>query len=102
MNDGDEVNLSPHLLRIIRSNFPSGETVTKDEQINLLESDETLSTTQSMMSLSTATSAVLSPTSSVIGTTGTPLAGLDNRSTNIDEWEKERTALYQQLDEKVN
>ena len=59
-----------------------------------------------MMSLSTVTtSAAFSPTSSVIGAVvagTTPLASLENRSTNIDEWEKERSALYQQLDEKVN
>lgn len=83
-----------------------GETVTKDEQINLLETDDTVSATQSMMSLSTVTtSAAFSPTSSVIGVVvaeNTPLVNLDNRSTNIDEWEKERSALYQQLDEKVN
>ncbi|CAF1174716.1 unnamed protein product [Rotaria sordida] len=79
-----------------------GETVTKDEQINLLEADETLSTTQSMLSLSTVASSVLSPTSSVAAAiaTGNPLGGLDARSINADEWEKERSALYQQLDEK--
>jgi hypothetical protein len=80
-----------------------GETVTKDEQINLNETDETLSTTQSIMSLSTAPSSVLSPTLSVINAiaVNNPLAGLDIRPVNIDEWEKERSALYQQLDEKV-
>ncbi|CAF0756028.1 unnamed protein product [Adineta steineri] len=80
-----------------------GETVTKDEQINLLESDDTLSTTQSTMSLSTVASTVLSPTTSVVSTVaaGNPLAGLDLRSSvNVDEWEKERSTLYQQLDEK--
>lgn len=52
-----------------------------------------------MMSLSTVTSSVIGtvPTSAVA-----PLTSLETRSTNIDEWEKERTALYQQLDEKVN
>ena len=58
-----------------------------------------------MMSLSTVTSSAFSPTTSVIGTVPTiaaPLGTLDTRSTNIDEWEKERSALYQQLDEKVN
>lgn len=57
-----------------------------------------------MMSLSTATSSVLSPTSSVVATTlavGNPLGGVDTRALNVDEWEKERIALYQQLDEKV-
>jgi hypothetical protein len=80
-----------------------GETVTKDEQINLNETDETLSTTQSIMSLSTAPSSVLSPTLSVINAiaVNNPLAGLDIRPVNSDEWEKERSALYQQLDEKV-
>lgn len=56
------------------------------------------------MSLSTATSSVLSPTSSVVATTlavGNPLGGVDTRALNVDEWEKERIALYQQLDEKV-
>jgi hypothetical protein len=55
------------------------------------------------MSLSTVTSSVLSPTSSVVNAlaSGNPLGGLDVRSVNIDEWEKERSALYQQLDEKV-
>lgn len=81
----------------------SGETVTKDEQINLNETDETLPTTQSLMSLSTATTSALSPTSTTAAAVavGTPLGGLDNRSVNFDEWEKERTALYAQLDEKV-
>jgi hypothetical protein len=82
-----------------------GETVNKDEQINLLDADETLSTTQSMMSLSTATSTTMSSTSSAISSTlpmSSALAGgLDGRTVNADEWEKERTALYRQLDEKV-
>ncbi|CAF1927639.1 unnamed protein product [Rotaria magnacalcarata] len=80
-----------------------GETVTKDEQISLNDTDETLSTTQSMISLSTVTSSVLSPAASVVGTVLTvvnPILGLDTRSLNVDEWEKERSALYQQLDEK--
>ncbi|CAF1468679.1 unnamed protein product [Adineta steineri] len=80
-----------------------GETVTKDEQINLLESDDTLSTTQSTMSLSTVASSALSPTTSVVSTVaaGNPLDGPDLRSSvNVDEWEKERSTLYQQLDEK--
>lgn len=56
-----------------------------------------------MTSLSTVTSSAFSPTSSVVNTiaVGNPLIGLDTRSTNADEWEKERSALYQQLDEKV-
>jgi hypothetical protein len=55
------------------------------------------------MSLSTVTSSVLSPTTSVVSAiaVGNPLGGLDLRPVNIDEWEKERSALYQQLDEKV-
>ncbi|CAF0972721.1 unnamed protein product [Rotaria magnacalcarata] len=80
-----------------------GETVTKDEQISLNDTDETLSTTQSMISLSTVTSSVLSPAASVVGTVlpvVNPILGLDTRSLNVDEWEKERSALYQQLDEK--
>lgn len=86
-----------------KQKISSGETVTKDEQINLNETDETLSTTQSMMSLSTVTSSAVSPTISAVNTmaTGIPIGGLDNRSINNDEWEKERSALYQQLDEKV-
>lgn len=84
--------------------FSAGETVNKDEQINLHETDETLPTAQSSMSLSTVASSALSPATSVAATVpvGNPLAGLDLRaSVNADEWEKERTALYQQLDEKV-
>jgi hypothetical protein len=56
-----------------------------------------------MISLSTVTSSAFSPTSSVVNTVaaGIPLGGLDTRSINVDEWEKERSALYQQLDEKV-
>jgi len=56
-----------------------------------------------MMSLSTVASSALSPTSSVTTTmaAGNSLGGLDMPSINIDEWEKERSALYQQLDEKV-
>ena len=82
----------------------NGETVTKDEQINLNDTDEILSTTQSTMSLSTTTPAVLSPTASIAAAVavGNPLGGLETRSLNPDEWEKERTALYQQLDEKVH
>jgi kinesin family protein 5 len=77
-----------------------GETVTKDEQINLNETDETLSTTQSMMSLSTVTSSsAFSPTSSVVNSVVANNT-IDNRTGNADEWEKERSALYQQLDEK--
>jgi len=57
--------------------FFSGETVSQDEQISLNDADETLSTTQSMLSLSTLTIA------------------------RSDEWSKEHNALYQQLDEKV-
>ncbi|CAF2448869.1 unnamed protein product [Rotaria sp. Silwood2] len=75
-----------------------GETVTKDEQINLQEADETLPVTQSMTSLSTVTSSVLSPASSVVSTIN--VGSLDLRSANVDEWEKERSTLYQQLDEK--
>ncbi len=82
--------------------FFTGETVTKDEQINLNETDETLSTTQSMMSLSTVTSSsAFSPTSSVVNSVVANNT-IDNRTGNADEWEKERSALYQQLDEKVN
>jgi hypothetical protein len=56
-----------------------------------------------MLSLSTITSSALSPTSSVVNAVavGNPLGGLETRSINLDEWEKERSALYQQLDEKV-
>ncbi|CAF0863065.1 unnamed protein product [Rotaria sordida] len=69
-----------------------GETVIKDEQINLHEADETtLPVTQSMTSLSTVTSSVLSPASSFVNTVNV---------SNVDEWEKERSALYHQLDEK--
>ncbi|CAF0783741.1 unnamed protein product [Rotaria sp. Silwood1] len=75
-----------------------GETVTKDEQINLHEADETLPVTQSMTSLSTVTTSVLSPTSSVVNAAS--VGNLDLRSANVDEWEKERSTLYQQLDEK--
>ncbi|CAF4834140.1 unnamed protein product, partial [Rotaria socialis] len=81
-----------------------GETVTKDEQISLNDTDETLSTTQSMISLSTVTSSALSPAAAaVVGAVlpvVNPIVGLDTRSLNVDEWEKERSALYQQLDEK--
>jgi len=86
-----------------------GETVTKEDQINLNDTDETLSTTQSMMSLSTVASTSSGPSAAVAATTTaaaaaaaavSPLGGLDARSGNADEWEKERTALYQQLDEK--
>ena len=62
-----------------------------------------------MMSLSTVASTSSVPSASVAATTTaaaaaavSPLGGLDARSGNVDEWEKERTALYQQLDEKVN
>jgi len=65
-----------------------------------------------MMSLSTVASTSSGPSASVAATTTaaaaaaaaavSPLGGLDARSGNADEWEKERTALYQQLDEKVN
>jgi len=103
LNDGDEVNFIDLYLNFYKQKISSGETVTKDEQINLLEPDEILSTTQSMISLSTVTSSAFSPTSSIVNTVaaGIPLGGLDTRSTNPDEWEKERSALYQQLDEKV-
>jgi hypothetical protein len=55
------------------------------------------------MSLSTVTSTPLIPISSVATAlaVGNPLGGLDTRSINLEEWEKERGALYQQLDEKV-
>jgi len=55
------------------------------------------------MSLSTVTPSALSPTLSVVTTmaAGIPLGGLENRAINADEWDKERSALYQQLDEKV-
>ena len=91
------------MISFFTEGFTSGETVTKEDQINLNEADDTLSTTQSLMSLSTAASSVLSPTTSVVAAIpiGTPLVGLEGRSINADEWEKERSALYQQLDEKV-
>ena len=79
--------------------FSSGESVSKEEQANLQDVDETLPTTQSSMSLSTA-AAALSPTTSTIAPS--TVGSADNRSINADEWEKERTALYQQLDEKVS
>jgi hypothetical protein len=55
------------------------------------------------MSLSTVTSSALSPTSSVVSAVAPniSLGGPDVRSINADEWEKERSTLYQQLDEKV-
>jgi hypothetical protein len=83
-----------------KNRISSGETVTKEEQAILQDIDETLPTTQSTMSLSTVASSALSPTSSVVATTAAVYA-VDNRSINADEWEKERSALYQQLDEKV-
>ena len=74
--------------------------MTKDEQINLNDADETLSITQSIMSLSTV---ALGPTASVTSAvaSGTPSGALDGRFLPSDEWEKERAALFQQLDEKV-
>ena len=77
--------------------------MTKDEQINLLDSEELISATQSMMSLSTVATSVLSPATSVVAalTTANPLGSTDVRPLNADEWEKERTALFQELDEKV-
>ncbi len=55
-----------------------------------------------MMSLSTVTSSsAFSPTSSVVNSVVANNT-IDNRTGNADEWEKERSALYQQLDEKVN
>jgi hypothetical protein len=72
--------------------------VTKDEQINLLDAEETLSSTQSIMSLSTVASPATAPATTVPAIVAHPLEG---RAANADEWEKERTALYQQLDEKV-
>ncbi|CAF1060541.1 unnamed protein product [Adineta ricciae] len=79
-----------------------GETVTKDEQINLHDIDETLSTTQSLMSLSTVATSSANSTSVIDSTTGVTntLTALVASPINADEWEKERTALYQQLDEK--
>lgn len=72
--------------------------MTKDEQINFNDTDETLANTQSTMSLSTIAVTALSPILAVVPA----VAALDVvRSVNADEWEKERTALYQQLDEKV-
>lgn len=81
------------------SNLILGETVSKDEQINLQEADETLPISQSMTSLSTAASSTLNGTLSSVPTTNA--TNFDNRPANNDEWEKERSALYQQLDEKV-
>ena len=89
---------------MLKKNFSSGETVTKDEQINLNDVDETLSTTQSISCLyQLLLHQYLVQHSSVVAAvaTGIPIGGLDVRSVNADEWEKERTALYQQLDEKV-
>lgn len=71
-----------------------GETVTKDEQINLLDPEEVLPTTQSSMSLSTVASTV---TTIAANSTSAVTGGFVNN----EEWEKERSALYQQLDEKV-
>ena len=77
--------------------------MTKDEQINLNDADETLSITQSIMSLSTVASTALGPTASVTSTvpSGIPSGALDGRFLPSDEWEKIRAALYQQSDEKV-
>lgn len=76
--------------------------MTKDEQINLLDADETLSSTQSIMSLSTVASPALPPPPTTTTTVAALLSHpLEGRAANADEWEKERTALYQQLDEKV-
>ena len=77
--------------------------MTKDEQINLHDIDETLSTTQSLMSLSTVATSSANTTSVIDSTTGVTntLTALVAPPINSDEWEKERTALYQQLDEKV-
>jgi hypothetical protein len=49
------------------------------------------------MSLSTVASVALTPTTPIV-----PVTTLEARPANADEWDKERTALYQQLDEKVN
>jgi len=56
-----------------------------------------------MMSLSTVSTSAVTPIPSVVTAlaAGNPLGGLDARPVNSDEWEKERTALYHQLDEKV-
>jgi hypothetical protein len=78
----------------------SGETVTKEEQANLQDIEEVLPTTQSSMSLSTVAATALSPTTSTI--VPSTVGSADTRSINADEWEKERSALYQQLDEKVS
>jgi len=99
LNDGVEVNFCINFFQQ-KNRISSGETVTKEEQAILQDIDETLPTTQSTMSLSTVASSALSPTSSVVATTAAVYAA-DNRSINADEWEKERSALYQQLDEKV-
>lgn len=101
MNDGEEVSYNYFFCKSKKKIFfsPSGETVTKDEQINLHDIDETLSTTQSMMSLSTVSTLAV-PSAVTTLAVGNPLGGLDLR-VNADEWEKERSALYQQLDEKV-
>ncbi len=55
------------------------------------------------MSLSTVSTSAVTPIPSVVTVlaAGNPLGGLDARPVNSDEWEKERTALYHQLDEKV-
>ncbi|CAF3308219.1 unnamed protein product [Rotaria socialis] len=75
-----------------------GETVNKEEQINLQEPDETLPVSQSMPSLSTAV--LGAPIAIATGVTTIAPVNYELRSTNADEWEKERIALYQQLDEK--
>ena len=95
LNDGVEVRFAFHISSP-SSSILSGETVTKEEQANLQDVEETLPTTQSSMSLSTAVPAAVSPSLAT-----TTVVAADVRSTNVDEWEKERTALYQQLDEKV-
>ncbi|CAF0754577.1 unnamed protein product [Didymodactylos carnosus] len=83
-----------------------GETVTKDEQVNLLETDESLlaiSSTQSMSSLASA-AALTTPTVGILAASAASVAATGSvvpvLAANIEEWDKERTTLYQQLDEK--
>ena len=55
------------------------------------------------MSLSTVATSVVSAVAALdpVIAVNNPLAALTSRPTTNDEWEKERSALYQQLDEKV-
>ncbi len=85
-----------------------GETVTKEEQINLLETDDSLlslSTTQSMSSIASpgAPSPVarLAAGAAAVASVGAAAFTTPALVLNSEEWDKERAALYQQLDEKV-